>query len=276
LHVPVFFLGFFSLPRMIVREYRLVMPLTVDEYRVGQLYMVAKASQEETGQTAGEGIEIVKNEPYVENEHGMGPGQYTEKRMYLKSKVPSFVRMVMPETALVLTEYSWNAFPHCKTVYENEWLGQKFILSVESMHANEPGLAENPLNLKGADLEKRKVEYLNIACEDSYAPMSKGEDPRTFVSSESGRGKLAANWFLSPAIPVMCAYKVVRLQFKVLGLQKKVEEWGQFYGMQVPLIQYHRKLFCWIDEWFRLDMKKIRDMEQKTRDITKQKLHQPT
>ncbi len=43
--------------------------------------MVAKASQEETGKQAGEGIEIVKNEPYDEksecNKYNMPPGQYT-------------------------------------------------------------------------------------------------------------------------------------------------------------------------------------------------------
>lgn len=46
--------------------------------------MVAKASAEETGKKAGEGIEIVKNEPYEENNEGMPPGQYTEKIFHLK------------------------------------------------------------------------------------------------------------------------------------------------------------------------------------------------
>lgn len=47
----------------------------------GQLYMVAKSSQDETGKEAGEGIEIVKNHPYEVNDpvnkHNMPKGQYT-------------------------------------------------------------------------------------------------------------------------------------------------------------------------------------------------------
>lgn len=43
--------------------------------------MVAKASQEESGQQAGEGIEIIANEPFDENspcnKYNMPPGQYT-------------------------------------------------------------------------------------------------------------------------------------------------------------------------------------------------------
>jgi hypothetical protein len=43
--------------------------------------MVAKSSQEETGREAGEGVEIVKNQPYEVNDpinkHNMPKGQYT-------------------------------------------------------------------------------------------------------------------------------------------------------------------------------------------------------
>jgi hypothetical protein len=47
----------------------------------GQLYMVAKSSQEETGKEAGEGIEIIQNHPYAVddpvNKYKMEKGQYT-------------------------------------------------------------------------------------------------------------------------------------------------------------------------------------------------------
>lgn len=43
--------------------------------------MVARSSQEETGQEAGEGVEIVKNHPYEisdpVNKYKMPKGQYT-------------------------------------------------------------------------------------------------------------------------------------------------------------------------------------------------------
>ncbi|KAJ1963334.1 hypothetical protein IWQ62_003248, partial [Dispira parvispora] len=63
-----------------IREYRIVNNCTVDEYKVAQLYAVAQASKNETG--GGEGVEVVKNEPY-DNE--MGKGQYTYKIYHLAS-----------------------------------------------------------------------------------------------------------------------------------------------------------------------------------------------
>ena len=47
---------------MIIKEYRVTLPMTVEEYQVAQLYSVAEASKNETG--GGEGVEVLKNEPY--------------------------------------------------------------------------------------------------------------------------------------------------------------------------------------------------------------------
>ena len=49
------------------------------QFQVGQLYSVAEASKNETG--GGEGVEIITNEPF-ENEE-MGKGQYTHKIYHL-------------------------------------------------------------------------------------------------------------------------------------------------------------------------------------------------
>ena len=48
------------------------------QYHIGQLYMIAKHSAEESGD--GEGVEVVANRPHEDPVHGKG--QYTEKRMY--------------------------------------------------------------------------------------------------------------------------------------------------------------------------------------------------
>ncbi|VDK81203.1 unnamed protein product [Anisakis simplex] len=42
---------------MIVKEYRILMPLSTAEYRKGQLFAVAEASKNETG--GGEGVEVI-------------------------------------------------------------------------------------------------------------------------------------------------------------------------------------------------------------------------
>lgn len=51
------------------------------QYQVAQLYSVAEASKNETG--GGEGVEVLKNEPY-EKEDGE-KGQYTHKIYHLQT-----------------------------------------------------------------------------------------------------------------------------------------------------------------------------------------------
>lgn len=262
---------------MLIKEYRITMPMTSAEYYLAQLYMVAKASQEESGQQAGEGIEIVRNEPFSEkselNKHNMPPGQYTEKIMHLKSKLPKFIAMLVPDTMTNIRECSWNSFPWCKTEYSNEFFGEKFYMSVETMHSDDRGTQENAVNLNAEDLAKRKIDYLNIACEDSTVAMEKGEDPTKFLSKKTGRGNLKPT-FMEDHDPIMTCYKVVKLRFKVFGLQSKVEQWGHAYGIRSPFLKYHRKLFCWIDEWFGLTIDDIRAMEAETARITKAKMEE--
>lgn len=191
--------------------------------------------------------------------------------MHLKSKLPKFVALMVPESMTEITEYSWNSFPWCKTEYHNEYFGEKFYMSVETMHADDRGTQENAVNLPPEDLAKRKVDYLNIACEDSSVSMEKGEDPTKFLSKKTNRGHLKPT-FMEDHDPIMTCYKVVKLRFKVFGFQSKVEQWGHSYGIRNPFLKYNRKLFCWIDEWFGLTIDDIRAMEEETARITKEKI----
>ena len=63
--IAVNILGVISEEKMIIKEYRVTLPMTVEEYQVAQLFSVAEASKNETG--GGEGVEVIKNEPYKVN-----------------------------------------------------------------------------------------------------------------------------------------------------------------------------------------------------------------
>lgn len=65
---------------------RVVLPLSVEEYQIGQLYSVAEASKNETG--GGEGVEVLKNEPFsgfALLNGQFNSGQYTHKIYHLQS-----------------------------------------------------------------------------------------------------------------------------------------------------------------------------------------------
>ncbi|KAA3681477.1 uncharacterized protein DEA37_0013445 [Paragonimus westermani] len=78
---------------MLIKEYRICLPLTLAEYRIAQLYMIQKKSREEsTGRDSG--VEIIKNQPY-ENGPG-GSGQYTFKIYHVGSHLPCCYQISTP------------------------------------------------------------------------------------------------------------------------------------------------------------------------------------
>lgn len=268
---------------MLIKEYRLLLPMTLEEYQVAQLYMVAKSSAEETAVTAGEGVAIHKNEPYTEDNNPFGlplGGQYTHKTLFFASRLPRWALSILPTAATSLTERSWNAYPLCVTQYTNDYLGESLHLTVTSAHAADRGEQPNATGLGPEDLAVRQVDYINIACGAdadaaavrTFVPGSGGsgrlggKDP-TAVAAVASRGPLSPRWFAEGAGGgvCMCAYKVVKLRVKVFGLQTRAESWGHAYGFRAAFATYHRRLWCWLDEWWGMSVADVRAMEEETR-----------
>ncbi|PJF18272.1 Phosphatidylinositol transfer protein beta isoform, partial [Paramicrosporidium saccamoebae] len=132
------------------------------------------------------------------------------------SKLPRIVQALAPGSALKVEERAWNAYPHCKTIISNPFLGESFEICLESLHLPDSGESEN-------------VAPIHIV------------NPKA-------------------CSPVMCAYKLVTIKFKIFGLQTKMEnfientEWG-------ILLKFHKQVFTLIDEWIDLSIEDIRQME---------------
>ncbi|KAI8039597.1 hypothetical protein M5D96_007017 [Drosophila gunungcola] len=95
---------------VLTKEYRVCMPLTVEEYKIGQLYMIARHSLEQSEE--GEGVEVVENKPCEDPVHGKG--QYTEKHIHLSSRLPYWIQAICPRVFYVI-EKSWNYYPYTLT-----------------------------------------------------------------------------------------------------------------------------------------------------------------
>jgi len=251
---------------MLIKEYRVTLPLTVEEYQIGQLFSVAEASKNETG--GGEGVQVLKNEPFQGVPLLGGrftSGQYTYKIYHLQSKVPSLVRMVAPKGSLEIHEEAWNAYPYCKTVLTNpDYMKTGFFICIESMHCPDAGFQENVHELPPEKLKMREVVRIDIANDPvSSKDYKETEDPNKFHSKKTGRGPLRGNW-QSQCQPLMTCYKLVTCEFRWFGLQNKVESFIQKAERRL-FLNFHRQVFCWIDRWHGLTIQDIRDIEEKTR-----------
>ncbi|XP_018413279.1 PREDICTED: phosphatidylinositol transfer protein beta isoform isoform X1 [Nanorana parkeri] len=249
---------------VLIKEFRVVLPCSVEEYQVGQLYSVAEASKNETG--GGEGIEVLKNEPYEKDGE---KGQYTHKIYHLKSKVPGFVKLFAPEGSLVFHEKAWNAYPYCRTIVTNEYMKEDFFIKIETWHKPDMGTQDNVHGLDPNVWKTVEVVHIDIADRNQVEPgdYKADEDPAMFQSIKTKRGPLGPNWKKELAnsedCPRMCAYKLVTIKFRWWGLQNKVEHFIQKQEKRI-FTNFHRQLFCWIDKWIDLTMEDIRRMEDET------------
>ncbi|KAM9359215.1 phosphatidylinositol transfer protein, alpha a [Symphorus nematophorus] len=250
---------------MKITEFRVVLPVSVEEYQVGQLYAVAEASKNETG--GGEGVEVIANEPYEKEGE---KGQYTKKIYHLDSKVPKLLRSIAPKGSLMVQEEAWNAYPYCRTILTNEYMKEGFMIKIETWHKPDMGDQENVHGLDKSTWDSVKIVNIDIADNSSISPKDyKAEhDPSIFKSEKTGRGPLGPGWKKelanNPDCPHMCAYKLVTVEFKWKLIQGRVEDMIQKVEHRL-FTHFHRQLFCWIDKWYGLSMDDIRRMEDETK-----------
>ena len=253
----------------VIQEYRITLPMSVEDYRIGQLYSVAEASKKETG--GGEGVEIIVNEPFEgaipgERTGAVFKGQFTHKVIYLAGKVPAFVRMLSPQGSLEIHEKSWNAYPYCRTVYSSLYMKEMFYVIIETKHESGSGDIENIHSLSTDELQKRVVDVVDIVndrcIQDDY---SEDEDPTKFKSKKTEQGPLQEGDWKSAQDPVMTCYKLYRIKFKWFGLQERVQKMIVRAARRL-LFNFHRQVVCWIDDWFGMSIDDIRKIEAETKE----------
>ncbi|KAG8371370.1 hypothetical protein BUALT_Bualt13G0080600 [Buddleja alternifolia] len=252
-----------------MKEFRIVMPLSLEEYQVAQMYMVMKMQQQSTTET--EGVEILENKSFEDDEYGKG--QYTMKIYRLQSKAPTWLAKIAPTDALILQEESWNAYPRCKSVIKCPYFA-RFVLTVETFHKIDRGLSDNVHGLTKEQLAVRQVEMIDIASDTSdywsYIVGTSNIDFSQFQSAISGRGPLLDGW-QEQCDPVMTAYKLVTLEMPYWGFGSKLEH-ALLAGERALFLESHRNCFGWIDEWFGLSVDMMRELEIQSDSSINEKL----
>ncbi|XP_068064519.1 membrane-associated phosphatidylinositol transfer protein 2 isoform X6 [Anomalospiza imberbis] len=210
---------------MLIKEYRIPLPMSVEEYRIAQLYMIQKKSREETcGE--GSGVEILENRPYVDGPGGSG--QYTHKVYHIGMHIPSWFRSILPKAALRVEEESWNAYPYTRTRYTCPFV-EKFSIDIETYYKTDPGDHNNVFNLSAAEKRQTILDPIDIV-KDPIPPheYKAEEDPKLYKSVKTKRGPLSEDWIQeyknNPGkYPIMCAYKLCKVEFRYWGMQSKIE-----------------------------------------------------
>nr|XP_008161751.1 membrane-associated phosphatidylinositol transfer protein 2 isoform X13 [Chrysemys picta bellii] len=261
---------------MLIKEYRIPIPMSVEEYRIAQLYMIQKKSREETcGE--GSGVEILENRPYTDGPGGIG--QYTHKVYHIGMHIPSWFRSILPKAALRVEEESWNAYPYTRTRYTCPFV-EKFSIDIETYYKADPGDHVNVFNLSPAEKRQTILDPIDIV-KDPIPPheYKSEEDPKVYKSVKTKRGPLSEDWIEgyknNPGkYPIMCAYKLCKVEFRYWGMQSKIERFIHDVGLRKVMVRAHRQAWCWQDEWYGLTIEDIRQLEKEAQLMLAQKMAQ--
>jgi hypothetical protein len=255
-------------------EIRVPMPLKTEEFNRGWLYMVVAASEENSGGDDGAGVVVLKNEPYDNTDGHMGTselsgyevpknkGQYTLKQYFLGSRVPGWLRFILPGDLFFLYEEAWNAYPDCLTILTSKYFANtRLRIIVRTLFKDDSkGDEENPHELTEQELKERKIYLLDIMEQDKEdKDYAEKYDPVGYKSELTGRGPLGKDW-METTKPVMCCYKLIKADVKIWGIQTKTE--NTIINAQRKLfLRTHGQAFTMLDEYYPMSMDDIRTLE---------------
>ncbi|XP_034396540.1 membrane-associated phosphatidylinositol transfer protein 2-like isoform X3 [Cyclopterus lumpus] len=224
-----------------------------------------KSRDESCGE--GSGVEILENKPYTDGPGGTG--QYTHKVYHIGMHIPSWFRSILPKAALRVEEESWNAYPYTRTRYTCPFV-EKFSIDIETYYKPDTGNQADVFNMSAVEKRQRTIDPIDIVTDPMLPYEYKAEeDTRLFKSAKTQRGPLQDDWIEeynnNPGkTPIMCAYKLCKVEFRYWGMQSKIERFIHDVGLRKVMVRAHRQAWCWQDEWYGLTMEDIRQLELET------------
>ncbi|KTG45156.1 hypothetical protein cypCar_00019919 [Cyprinus carpio] len=145
----------------------------------------------------------------------------------------------------------------------------RFHVKIETHFENDNGCDENVFG--GDPTPKDSVCFLDILSDpipDKH--YKKSEDLSNWVSQKTGRGPLVDGW-RNATKPIMCSYKRVTCSFEVYGFQGRTEDFIHRNIRDILLVG-HRQAVAWIDEWHGMTLEQVREYERKQQEETNSKL----
>ena len=266
---------------MVVHEYRVVLPFSMDEFKLGIRYLCARQKEEMLDSSNGEKVHCVERTPFtgvphVVKTHGRvadragltSSGTYIHNRLFLGSRFPAWVSYIVPNSAMYVREECWNSWPYSFTRYTSELFPTQLDYTIESLHV-EGSDVENRDDVFAdqtpAELKKRQIEILDIAKPAGSTGGVVQGDPLEYRSVKTGRGPLSGpNWWASSAWsgPKMSVYK--RCQCHARFFPESVEHAILHSTVRDLGTHCFRNMFCWMDQWVELSTQSVDAWEKRT------------
>ncbi|ONL96862.1 Phosphatidylinositol transfer protein expressed [Zea mays] len=243
-----------------IKEFRIVMPMSMEEYEIGLSYTIMKMEQQNTN--SKEGVEVLQQAPFHEDAK-LGKGHFTSKVYHLQRAL----HLPAPSRCTRTRGVRFQRAEQCP-------LFSKCSLTIDTVTRPDNGCSENAHGLSGEQLAAREVEIIDIASVSrdywSKAIGAPSVDLTAFKSQRTERGPLLKGW-MDSCHPVMTTYKLVTMDAPIWGLGERLED-CIIAGERALFLACHRLCFAWIDEWYGMTVEQIREMERQTDMLLKKTL----
>ncbi|XP_041079536.1 membrane-associated phosphatidylinositol transfer protein 2 isoform X10 [Polyodon spathula] len=155
---------------------------------------------------------------------------------------------------------------------------EKFSIDIETYYKPDTGDEIDVFNMSPSDRRQRTLDPIDIVKDliPSHEYMAE-EDPKLYKSVKTKRGPLTEDWIEeiknNPGkMPIMCAYKLCKVEFRYWGMQSKIERFIHDVALRKVMVRAHRQAWCWQDEWYGLSIADIRQLEHETQLMLAQKM----
>ena len=251
---------------MRIIEYRIIVPLSIEQCRLGCQYMCAKYQAELSKE--GQGYEVFENRTEADG------SQFTHKALHFINKAPAALRWALPAKWCVVQEESIDNFPHYVTRYYSKEIARETAGDVtETTHmpyTHGMTIPENTFGLNNSELKKREVLYLDVL----NGPKSEDDlDLHHFSFADGGVSEMTANhsgnenaipeWVATYPGPMTLIVKVAKMHFNMWGLQKLAETYCMNNFYTPAYRDMHRYMIKHINEWHNMKDEDVRAVEQR-------------
>eukprot|EP00761_Pharyngomonas_kirbyi_P003699 gb/GECH01003703.1/.p1 GENE.gb/GECH01003703.1/~~gb/GECH01003703.1/.p1 ORF type:complete len:288 (+),score=93.94 gb/GECH01003703.1/:1-864(+) len=260
----------------IIKEFRIHLPFTLEQYQIGSTFSIAKASEEEdSSDGGGDRVEVRLNEKF---EKDGKEGIHTHKTYHLANRLPTLASKVLPGDMMQIHEESWNAFPYCLTKLTSPYFGERFLIEVESIHIQDTKIVENALNLTYSERSQREVVNIDIG-HLGDGVVSEEMEPANVKLKKASLGPLTTGWqHTEDTAPRMVIYKVVRATAQWWPFSGLIE--GKIDDMHRNLFaEINKKIYSWGDLWWDLSLEEVHRYDRQVSlklkgDTEKKKKHE--
>jgi len=258
---------------MLLVEYRIKLPISIDQYQIAHLHTTMDMSKQYT--KLGEGVEILENTPCdpaclphqkPDSRKAVTKVQRTSKRYY----IPDSITTVVGFNNVILRKSSFNKFPNFRTTITVEsasgsLINGEFTIDTVCRKGDDVVNKDNVFRLPQEILDKRAVVDIDIVRDALPSDLvSEYEDPKKVLG-------LTDEWqeSLIPRLSIV-VYKLVFVK-SCDPVNKEVINALVIDNLNKMFNVFHRKLVCSQDRWTGLNMEDIRIMEEETKDLLAKK-----